>query len=72
MVPLVPGSSSSFKATVLSIHHQKYYQTDTDSQLLKQTQVTMCGIFSELFYETYNVWDHILLSLGSLLTKLGL
>lgn len=40
---------------------------------LKQYQtLNMCGIFSTLLYETYEVWDAVLLGLGSILVRLGL
>lgn len=32
----------------------------------------MCGIFSAILFETYELWDAFLLGLGSLATKLGL
>lgn len=31
-----------------------------------------CGIFTELWSETYELWDAFLIGLGGLLMKLGL
>jgi hypothetical protein len=32
----------------------------------------MCGLFSTIFYETYELWDLFLYGLGGLMVKLGL
>jgi len=32
----------------------------------------MCGIFSTILYETYELWDAVLLGVGRVATRLGL
>jgi hypothetical protein len=32
----------------------------------------MCGLFSTIFFETYELWDLVLLGLGGLMVRLGL
>lgn len=38
----------------------------------KPQTTTMCGLFSTIWYETYDLWDALLIGLGGLLMKLGL
>ena len=46
--------------------------TTTFSKTIHKHPNTMCGLFSTIFYETYELWDLFLYGLGGLMVKLGL